>query len=81
MSERSEPPEASPTAFAGLRRDLAAAGWRLDAVTQGPVSGEPAFARFVHRDGRRMRYVRDLLTGETSLEGDVAEDSPEAAGG
>jgi hypothetical protein len=79
MSGRSEPPEASPTAFAGLRRDLAAAGWRLDAVTQGPVSGEPAFARFVHQDGRRMRYVRDLLTGEISLEGDVAEDSPEAA--
>ncbi|MDR7115603.1 hypothetical protein [Caulobacter sp. BE254] len=66
-------------AFAGLRRDLAAAGWRLDAVTQAPFSNEPAFARFIHRDGRRMRYIRDLLTGETSLEGDVAGGSSEAA--
>ncbi len=73
MSESSEAP---PTAFAGLRRDLATAGWRLDAVTQGPIAGEPAFARFIHRDGRRLRYVRDLLTGETTLEGDLSADGP-----
>ncbi|HEX8665138.1 MAG TPA: hypothetical protein VF744_14030 [Beijerinckiaceae bacterium] len=72
-------PSDAPGDFAGLRRRLTAAGWRLDWVDEGPVRGEPILAAFTHPDGTRLHYVHDLLTGRSSLEGRGPEPPPEAS--
>ena len=64
MSESSE----SRRSFDDLTADLAAAGFRLDWMDEGPVRGEPMFAAFAHSDGRRIRFSHDLLTGQARLE-------------
>lgn len=54
--------------FEALKGQLRAGGWRLDWLDQGPVSGDPMLAVFAHPDGRRLRYVQDLMTGRATVE-------------